>query len=140
MIKDEQYQDSWHKKFLLTLKAQDLAEIADEHYVPDPAVPGAQELFALKQDFVFSVLYEKVQTSKGKTITEKYYSASDAQKCYRDLLAHHTKSTAAGLNAQDIQKYLTNTRIGDGKFCRNTEAFINHFNKQMTLYDELEPS
>jgi hypothetical protein len=134
-LKDERYQDSWHKSFTTIARAQDLEELLTDKYIP--STTKQKELFKLKQVYMYSVLYEKVQTPEGKTIVRKYHATSDAQAAYKELLEHHTQSAAADLSARDIHSYLTVTKIGDGKFRGTSVDFIEHFVHQMDLYDTL---
>ncbi len=136
-LKDKHYQDSWHKRFLNQLEAQGLADIANPTFSPDPNDASAITLFHCKNTFVCTVLYDKVLTTKGKELLAEHYDDKDGQKVYEKLLLHHTKSTSAGITAREIQSYLTNTKLGDGKFKGTAEAFIGHFIKQFDLHDDL---
>jgi len=134
-LKDECYQDSWHKKFVTVISAQDLDNVIDKNYTPPDQ--SSAEIFELQKKFVYHVLYDKVLTSKGKAILRKHFKTKDAQKVYAELLKHHTASAAANISAREIQIYFTTVKLGDGKFRGSTEAFLDHLNSQFDLYEEL---
>ena len=62
-LKDEKYQDSWHRSFVNQCRAQDLEEIINPNYTPQTV--EEQEIFEWKQKWVYAVLESKVLTSKG---------------------------------------------------------------------------
>ena len=57
-LKDEKYQDSWHRSFVNQCRAQDLEEIINPNYVPQTV--EEQEIFEWKQKWVYAVLESKV--------------------------------------------------------------------------------
>jgi len=137
-LKDERYQDNWHRTFEVQCRAQDLEELLTINSAPND--PDMRAVFDLKQKFLYAVLHEKVQTTRGRAIVRKHAAKYDAQAAYQDLLDHHRGSIAADLSAEEIETYLTTTKIGDGKFRGNTNAFITHFVNQMDLHETLTGS
>ena len=92
-LKDEKYQDSWHRSFVNQCRAQDLEEITNPTYVPQTV--EEQEIFEWKQKWVYAVLESKVLISKGKEIVRRHEKDANAQLAYKEILAHHTSSTSA---------------------------------------------
>jgi hypothetical protein len=124
-LKDEKLNDVWHRSFATQARAQDVAEILNPNYVP--STPEEQELFQLKQLYMFAVLESTVKTDRGKAIVRYYEATSDAQKVYKDLSEHHLKSTKALMDSSDILSYISSVRLGSGDWKGTTEAFITHW-------------
>jgi hypothetical protein len=76
-----------------------------------PPTPQDQEVFEMKQIFIYTVLEGKV-TWKGKEINRKFEDTRDGQKAYKELTHHHRSSTAASMAARDVVGYLTSVTIG----------------------------
>jgi hypothetical protein len=108
-LKDKRFQDSWRKKFVTVIGAQDLDHVIDPDYVSADALE--QEILDMKQKFVYSVLYDKVLTSNGKAILRTHFDKRDAEKAYAELLKHHTASGPANISARDIQNYFTTVKL-----------------------------
>ena len=134
-LKDEKYQDGWHRSFVNQCRAQDLEEITDPNWTP--STPEEQAIFEYKQKFVYAILESKVLTSKGKEIVRKHDATANAQLAYKELLAHHTNSTSAQIAARDIQSYFTTAKFGDGVFRGGATDFIGHLQQQFALYEKL---
>jgi hypothetical protein len=134
-LKDEKFHDSWHRGFENQAHAQLVAEVLDPNYVPP--TPQDQEVFEMKQIFIYTVLEGKVMTSKGKEIIRKFEDTRDGQKVYKELTHYHRSSTAASMAARDIMGYLTSVTIGDGRFRGNTVEFLTHWTQQAKLYQKL---
>ena len=137
-LKDERYQDSWHQNFENQCRAQDLEDLIS--VTSKPTDPALLEVFELKQKWLYAVLFDKVQTTRGKAIVRKHRRNADAQAAYAELVSHHTQSVGADISASAIENYITTTKLGDGKFRGNSSAFITHFVNQMELHDTLTGS
>jgi hypothetical protein len=92
-LKDEKYNDQWHRTFTNMACAQDLSDVLHPQYVLQTTT--AHDLFWEKQKFLYAVLKTKVETAKGKSIIRQYESMYDAQKSYKDLEEHHLTSNTA---------------------------------------------
>ena len=134
-LKDEKFNDSWHRSFENQAHAQGVADVLNPSYAP--ADSSEQQVFTLMQTFMYAVLEAKVLTSKGKEIVRKYDDTKDAQSAYKELLAHHRTSTASAIAARDIMAYLTSVTIGDGRFKGTTAEFLSHWVHQVKLYQKL---
>ena len=137
-LKDERYQDSWHQNFENQCRAQDLEDLINVG--PKPTDPSLLEVFELKQKWLYAVLFDKVQTTRGKAIVRKHRRHADAQAAYAELVSHHTQSVGADISASAIENCITTAKLGDGKFRGNASAFITHFINQMELHDTLTGS
>jgi hypothetical protein len=121
-LKDELWNDNWHRSFANQARMQDVHDVLDEKYVP--VTTAEKDLFEEKQKFHYAILESKVETAKGKAIIRKYESTFDAQKVYAELQEHHLKSTKASLNSVNSLGYITPAKIGDGSWHGTAENFI----------------
>lgn len=135
ILKDERFNDQWHRSFTIQANAQGVSDVLDPKYkAPDST---AQALFDEKQKFLFAVLDTKVLTDKGKAILRKYEATSNAQMAYADLLDHHLKSTKASMSSSTILSYLSSTKITDGNWHGTTEGYILNWQDKVRLYERL---
>jgi len=132
-LKDEKYNDLWHRSFANQARAQDVAEVLDDTYTP--TTREATELFDEKQKYVYAILESKVLTDRGKAIVRGHENDYDAQKVYKKLKEHHLKSTKAMIDSSDILSYITAARLGSGEWKGSTEGFIIHWQNQVRLYE-----
>ena len=137
VLKDEAQNDHWHRSFVNQVRAQGLSDILNPHYVPNSTED--RDLFDEMQKYMYAVLEDKVQTDQGKLIIRQHEDIYDAQSAYRDLLAHHKRSTKALMNSADILSYITSARLGSGEWKGSTENFIIHWKNQIWLYEHLVP-
>ena len=138
ILKDEKFNDSWHRSFVNQARAQDLSEILDPTYKPKS--PSEEELFTEKQKFVYAILESKVHTDRGKAIVREYEDTFDAQAVYKKLTEHHLKSTKAMIESSTILSYITSVQLGSGEWNGTTEGFITHWTNQVCLYECQVPS
>ena len=138
VLKDEKFNDSWHRSFVNQARAQDLSEVLDPAYKPKS--PSEEELFNEKQKFVYAILESKVLTDRGKAIVREYEDTFDAQAVYKKLTEHHLKSTKAMIESSTILSYITSVRLGSGEWNGTTEGFITHWTNQVRLYERQVPS
>ena len=137
-LKDEKFNDSWHRSFVNQARAQDVSEVLDPSYVPSTA--SDQELFTEKQKYVYAVLESKVLTDRGKAIVREFETTFYAQKVYKRLTEHHLKSTKARIESSTILSYVTSVRLGNGEWNGTTEGFITHWTNQVRLYERQVPA
>jgi hypothetical protein len=72
-LKDEKFNDNWHRSFVNQARAQDVSEVLDPSYVP--STTSEQEIFTEKQKYVYAVLESKVLADRGKAIERPFTSA-----------------------------------------------------------------
>lgn len=134
-LKDERFNDSWHRSFVTQARAQDVSEILDDTYVP--STEDDRELFVEKQKYMYAVLSDRVLTDRGQAIVRQYEATFDAQAVYAALKRHHLHSTKAQLDSSTILAYITSAKVGDGTWKGTTEAFILHWQNQVRLYERI---
>jgi hypothetical protein len=104
-LKDERYNDTWHRTFANQARAQDVMDVLDPKY--KPLSQADKELFDEKQKYVYAILEQKVLTDKGKALVRDHESDYDAQKVYEKLQKHHLSSTKAMMDSSAILSYIT---------------------------------
>ena len=137
-LKDEKFNDSWHRSFMTQARAQDVDKVLDETYVPSSQ--EEKDLFTEQQKYVFAVLESKVLTDIGKSLVRAHEMDYDAQAVYSKLKAHHLKSTKAMIDSSTILSYITSARLGNGEWKGSTEGFILHWQDQVRLYERQVPT
>ena len=138
ILKDEKFNDTWHRSFTNQARTQDVLEVLDHTYTP--ATPEDIDLFDQKKHYLYTVLENTVLTDRGKAIVRQHEATYDAQKVYKALLDHHLTSTKAMMDSSTILSYITSVRLGDGKWKGKTEGFITHWMNQVRLYERQVPS
>ncbi len=87
---------------------------------------------------MYAVLVQKVLTDKGKAIVRAHEADYDAQKVYKELFEHHTKSTQAKMDSSDLLSYITSVSIEDWR--GTMAAFILHWQDQVRWYEQQIPT
>ena len=136
-LKDERYNDAWHRSFMTQARAQGVDDALDEFYQPITA--EERDLFKEKQKYLYAVLESKVKTDRGKLIVRKYDQTYDARSVYLELSEHHTKSTKAAMSAAALLSYITSERLGTGQWKGTAEGFITHWQEQVRQYERQVP-
>ena len=136
-LKNEKYNDVWHRSFASQARAQDVGEVLDPEYIPSTVYE--KELFDQKQKYVYSVLDSKVLTDRGRAIVRKYESTWNAQEAYNELTKHHLSSTRARIDSSAVLVYITSSRIDDEEWKGKTGSFILKWIDQVRLYERYVP-
>jgi hypothetical protein len=71
-------------------------------------------------------------------LVRDYESSQNAQAIWKELSNDAEKSTVAQLNATDLLQYTHTARVENWK--GTTLSFILHYQEQIWLYDQLQPS
>jgi hypothetical protein len=138
-LKDEKFNDTWHRSFSTQARAQDVMDVLTPEY--KPSTPEEQELFDEKQKYVYAVLESKVLTDQGKAIVHEHEQDYNAQEVYKKLTEHHLTSTKAMMDSSTILSYITSARIGSGEWRGTTEGFIMYWLNQVQLYEhQVDPT
>lgn len=132
-LKDEKFNDNWHRSFANQARAQDVSEVLDANY--QPSTQEEIDLFAEKQKFLYAVLETKVLTDRGKAFVREHEVDFDAQAVYKKLVDHHLKSTKALIDSSTILSYITSAKLGSGEWRGSTEGFITNWQNQVRLYE-----
>ena len=77
-LKDERYFDSFKRSLFIVAKSYECNEVLDPTYNPGRE-PEQQELFEVKQTFMFSVCNANLQTDMGKPIVRRHLGTTDSQ-------------------------------------------------------------
>ena len=68
-LKDERYFDGFKRSLLIVDKTHKCNDVLDPNYIPG-SEPEEQELFEVRQTFMFSVFNANLQTDMGRTLSE----------------------------------------------------------------------
>ena len=135
-LNDKRHWATWHLQFVATARAQDLQDVLDPWYVPN--TPDEKAVFRAKQEYLYAVFVQNLLTDEGKTYVRAHSRDSNAQKIFKELLDHHTKSTHSQLTASSIMQFLTSFKLGVQPWKgKTTVSFIAYFVEQMRLYDDI---
>jgi hypothetical protein len=88
-LKNEKFNDQYKVSFVNQAQAQDVNAVLDATYSPLSPINAA--LFKEKPKYLYAVLEAKAETTKGKSIIQKYKSTYDAHE--PDLIAPHDADT-----------------------------------------------
>ena len=132
-LKDERFNDAWHRTFENQARAQDVKEILDDTYIP--TTPEEIELFEEKQVYMYAVLETKVLTDRGKAIVREFEKSHDAQQTYAKLKDHHLTSTKAKMASSDLLSHITSVRLGTNAWKGTTEAFVAAWEEKVRLFE-----
>ena len=119
-LKDEKFNDSWHRSFETQARAQDVYNVLDANYKPN--TQEEKDLFIEQQKYVYAVLESKLLTDVGKSFVREHEKDFNAQLVYIKLQAHHLKSTKAMINSSTILSYITSVRLGNGEWKGSTRS------------------
>ena len=127
-LKDEKFNDEWHRAFFNQARAQGVDKVLDANYVP--STQEDIDLFAEQQKYVYAVLASTVKTDDGKVFVRAHHTDNDAQQVYAKLHTHHLQSTKAKIASSDLLTYITSARIGSGDWKGTTHGFVLHWQRQ----------
>ena len=99
----------------------------------------SQEIFKLKEYFMYSVFNKVLQSDMGKTIVRKYAPTSDAQSVWRDFESLMSTSSK-GLNERHRLHAYVFATVYDRSLKGTTEQFVLHFHEQFSQLDEVTHS
>ena len=137
-LKDERFNDNWHRSFVTQARAQDVMDVLNPQY--KPSTQDDKELFDEKQKYVFSILERNVLTDVGKSIVRSHENDYNAQEVYKKLLDHHLRSTKANIDSSAILSYITSAILGTGEWKGSTESFIVHWVDKVRVYERQAPT
>ena len=134
-LRDERYFDGFKRSLLIVAKAHECNEVLDPNYTQGSA-PDEQQLFEVKQTFIFSVFNANLQTDMRKTIVRRHLANTDAQSVWKELSEHMRTSSKGASEKRRLTQYVTNTVLDDN-FKGTTEQFVLHFSEQFRQLDEI---
>ena len=134
-LQDERYFNGFKRSLLIVAKTHECNEVLDPNYTPG-SEPEEQDLFEVKQTFMFSVFNANLQTDMGKTIVRRHLANTEAQSVWKELSEHIRTSFKAASEKRRLTQYVTNTVLDDN-FKGTTEQFVLHFNEQFRQLDEI---
>ena len=137
ILKEDKQWDSWNRSTKATARSHDCEDIFNENYIPSSSED--KQLFLEKQNFIYSVFEDKIQTNMGRHLVRKYEKTYDAQSIYAELVAYAKESTQASIEASNILSYLTTVKLHKIAWKGTYHAFILHWINKLRLYEEMVP-
>ncbi len=135
ILKDEKYFESFKRSLKVTARMHGCEEILDPNYRP-PNDTESQELFQLKQDFMFSVFNNCLKNDMGKTLVRRHVHNMNAQMVWADFDSHMTRSSKGRAEKRRLHTYVTTT-ILDRSWRGTTEQFVLHFHEQFRQLEDI---
>jgi hypothetical protein len=114
VLKDNKHWDSVHQTVKAQSCYQDVHDVLNPKYVPNPA--EGISFFHEKQKYMYSVLKRILQTDEGKVIVHLHDADRNAQAIYAEFLQVMTQSTQAMMDSGELLLYLTTAKISDGSW------------------------
>ena len=106
-LKDEKYFEAYKRDLESTAASHLCSEILDQDYTPSKD-SNSQELFELKQQFMYSVFNKTLLTNIGKNIVRKYRFSMDAQSVWKDFEKAMSKSAKGDNERRRLHSYISN--------------------------------
>ena len=135
ILKDEKYFEAFKRSLKVTAKTHNCEEVLDPNYFP-PRDRESQELFQLKQDFMFSVFNHCLKSDMGKTLVRKFDRTMDAQRVWTEFEKHMTHSSKGRAEKRRLHTYVTTTVL-DHSWRGTTEQFVLHYHEQFRQLDDV---
>jgi hypothetical protein len=117
------------------MRAQDIGELLDPSYAPDPNDPNGVRSFNEKQNSMYFVLSKKVRTSTGRHIVQQERRSRNAQAVLYHLTNEGMTSTKAILTGQTLLKKIITARYDPSKTTTAVD-FISGFERAIEAYNE----
>jgi len=104
-FKEDKFWESWKRDLFAKARSHHTQDVLDPTYTGGTS-GEEKELFALQQEFMYSVFIQHVLTPEGKTIVKHHSDSGDAQKIFQQLLHKYEQSPEARLNAIELRAKL----------------------------------
>jgi hypothetical protein len=107
VLTDNKYWDKYYRLLQAVTAAHDMSDVLDPHYVP--STPEAEEVFALKNKWMYSTFYNTIKTDHGQEVLRRLQNTGPhvTQLAFSDIQAFAVKGAAATLQASELLTYLT---------------------------------
>jgi hypothetical protein len=115
--------------------AQDVGELLDPSYAPDPNDPNEVRSFNEKQNSMYFVLSKKVRTPTGRQIVQQEKRSRNAQAVLYHLINEGTTSTKAILTGRTLLKKIITARYDPSKTTTAVD-FISGLEKAIETYND----
>ena len=105
-LRDERYFGGFKRSLFIVPKSHECNEDLHPTFTPG-CESEQQELFEVKQTFMYSVFNVNVQTDMGKTIVRRHLTTTGAQSVWRDLCEHMKTSSKGPSEKRRLTQYVT---------------------------------
>jgi len=136
VLKGNKYFNNRNCSVISQARAHDVTYIFDTGYTPK--TEEEKQLLKAKQEFVYSMFNQCVQTNTGKLIVRFHEVNFDAQAVYSKLVPTAKKSTKAQLIRDKLVTELT-TNKPDSSWKGTHEGFVLMWKEKISLLEEISP-
>ena len=137
-LMDNKHTEPFWRQFKAIAKHQNMSEVLDPTFVPDPAVQGAQQWFAKQQWFMYVVVSTCFCTPNTRSFVLEHDKDFDAQKVIAKFITFMKDSPRTQMEITRLTSYICNIHL-DGSWKGTSEHFLLHYKEQLRLLDELVP-
>jgi hypothetical protein len=128
----------WSEEVRNIAALQDMGDILDPAYVPNPTVPFEADLFGTRNLFMYAVFSKHVKTPQGITIVRQHATLRDGQAVWRGLNERYVTSQSAQLRVSKLRTEIISARLTPaypGKY----EHFLDKFTRMIADHQEITP-
>ena len=129
---DDQY-PKWRETMSVVLHSHGLQLVLDVTYTP---LPRDIQSYHWTQRWVYSVLYDKVQTYHGRAIVRRARDRLNATQVIMDLDHHYNDSTAGRITAGRLLAYLTSADL-DSSWNKPYSQFLTEWLSKAEQYNDM---
>ena len=137
ILREDKQWDNWNRSTRVTAQSHDCQEVFIETCIPWNR--DEKELFLEKQNYIYSVFEDKIQTNMGKYLVRKFEGTFDAQNIYAELEEYTKESTQASIESANILGYITTVKLHKIAWKDTYHSLILHWVNKMQLYIEMVP-
>jgi len=136
VLNDDKHFNNWNRSVISKARAHNISDVFDTGYTPE--TEEEKQLFKAKQEFVYSMFNQCVQTDTGKSIVRSHEVDFDAQVVYSKLVHTAKKSTKAQLTRDKLVTELTTNKL-DSSWKGTHEGFVMMWKEKMRLLEDISP-
>ena len=136
-FKEDKYWHKWVDQITSIACMHKTDDVLDPMYVP--VTDEEKELFLLHNTFMYTMLLECVQTSKGKLCIRAHHVDKNAQYAYADLTNAYQGNVTVQMAITTLRSELTTLRLDSG-WKRSCEAFLTDWAHKILDLEEIQNS
>ena len=123
----------WKDDFETAAHGTGLGNLLEESYVPSS---DEREDFEARNNWFFTILWEKCQTPSARFILDNYKETQDGQAAYAEIKRDYELSTTADLYTDELFELITQSKFNPRQGT-SAMAFISDLEKTMNEYNRL---
>lgn len=134
-FKDDKYWHKWLDQITTIAALHQTSDVLDPTYLPQPGDEAT--LFHLHNTFMYTMLTECVQTSKGKICVRAHAVDRDAQATLVALTKAYTDNVSVQMSATTLRSELTVMRL-DANWKRSCESFLTFWGHKVLDLEDIQ--